>query len=388
MKTNVQILFLLLRNAVFGTTVDEEIKIAIIEHLDDIYKLAKYHDVAHLVSFSIEKNKISLPQTEVAKKLKKRHPIALLRYETANQVFCHVCDLFESERIPFIPLKGSVIREYYPEPWMRTSCDIDILVREDDLDRASDILVNACGCKKEKKGTHDISFFSPNGIHIELHYKLSEIYFDSSAEVFLDKVWDFTYPKSGFAYHHVLKDEFFYMFHIYHMAKHFEIGGCGIRPFLDLWILDNMVVCDKEKRDILLKECELLEFAKCCRELSEFWFSDSQESEMILKLQQFILNGGVYGSSYNRHSVVQAKNDNKLKYIVKTVFLSYDKLKIQYPVINKHKWLTPFCEVCRWFKIFKPGYCKIAKDELIMLSKNKDEKIESVALFLEQIGLK
>ena len=31
-------------------------------------------------------------------------------------------------QIPFLPLKGSVIRQYYPEPWMRTSCDIDILV--------------------------------------------------------------------------------------------------------------------------------------------------------------------------------------------------------------------------------------------------------------------
>ncbi|MBO4954226.1 MAG: nucleotidyltransferase family protein, partial [Clostridia bacterium] len=36
--------------------------------------------------------------------------------------------------IDFMPLKGAVIRQYYPEPWMRTSCDIDIHVKKDRLE--------------------------------------------------------------------------------------------------------------------------------------------------------------------------------------------------------------------------------------------------------------
>ena len=251
MKPTIEILFSLIRNAVFETVIDEETREAVFNCADKLYKFSKHHDISHLVSYAIEKNRIPLEQTELTKKLKKRHPIAAVRYEATNQIFCQVCDAFESEHIQFVPLKGSVIRDYYPEPWMRTSCDIDILVHEEDLERASMLLGNVYGYKKDESGTHDVSLFSQNGTHIELHYKLSEIYYESSAEKLIDRVWEYACPKEGKAYYCVLSDEFFYLYHIYHMAKHFESGGCGIRPFLDLWILDNKVDHDKEKRDIL-----------------------------------------------------------------------------------------------------------------------------------------
>ena len=333
MKPTIEILFSLIRNAVFETVIDEETREAVFNCADKLYKFSKHHDISHLVSYAIEKNRIPLEQTELTKKLKKRHPIAAVRYEATNQIFCQVCDAFESEHIQFVPLKGSVIRDYYPEPWMRTSCDIDILVHEEDLERASMLLGNVYGYKKDESGTHDVSLFSQNGTHIELHYKLSEIYYESSAEKLIDRVWEYACPKEGKAYYCVLSDEFFYLYHIYHMAKHFESGGCGIRPFLDLWILDNKVDHDKEKRDILLNKCGLLKFADCSRELSDFWFSDGKSNETIIKLQNFVLRGGTYGTASNRHSVAYAKNDSKIKRILNTVFLSYDKLKIQYPII-------------------------------------------------------
>ena len=51
----------------------------------------------------------------------------------------NLCSAFEKAQIPFLPLKGSVIRKYYPEAWMRTSCDIDILVHDEDVGRAKEI---------------------------------------------------------------------------------------------------------------------------------------------------------------------------------------------------------------------------------------------------------
>ncbi|MBO4950827.1 MAG: nucleotidyltransferase family protein [Clostridia bacterium] len=388
MKPTIEILFSLIRNAVFETVIDEETREAVFNCADKLYKFSKHHDISHLVSYAIEKNRIPLEQTELTKKLKKRHPIAAVRYEATNQIFCQVCDAFESEHIQFVPLKGSVIRDYYPEPWMRTSCDIDILVHEEDLERASMLLGNVYGYKKDESGTHDVSLFSQNGTHIELHYKLSEIYYESSAEKLIDRVWEYACPKEGKAYYCVLSDEFFYLYHIYHMAKHFESGGCGIRPFLDLWILDNKVDHDKEKRDILLNKCGLLKFADCSRELSDFWFSDGKSNETIIKLQNFVLRGGTYGTASNRHSVAYAKNDSKIKRILNTVFLSYDKLKIQYPIIRKHKWMTPFCEISRWLRIFKPGYLKIAKNELVLPVMPNFADFDNMELLLEQLGLK
>ncbi len=57
-----------------------------------------------------------------------------------------------------MPLKGSVIRNMYPEPWMRTSCDIDILVEKSSLDVAKKA-VQAIGFEYKGMGSHDISLF-------------------------------------------------------------------------------------------------------------------------------------------------------------------------------------------------------------------------------------
>ena len=38
------------------------------------------------------------------------------------------------------------------------------------------------------------------------------------------------------------------------MAKHFENGGCGVRPFIDLWILNHRRPFDRAKRESLLRD--------------------------------------------------------------------------------------------------------------------------------------
>ena len=98
-------MFSLIRNALLDTEIDDETKVATVENIQEIYKLSKHNDVAHLVSYAIAQNGISLPDEECVKKLKKRHPIAVLRYENTHQEFCRLVDFLENERIPFIENK-------------------------------------------------------------------------------------------------------------------------------------------------------------------------------------------------------------------------------------------------------------------------------------------
>lgn len=46
-----------------------------------------------------------------------------------------------------------------------------------------------------------------------------------------------------------MSDADFYAFHLEHMKQHFTTGGCGIRFFLDLWILNHSVKDKKEKKE-------------------------------------------------------------------------------------------------------------------------------------------
>ena len=388
MKTKTQLLFYLLQNILFGKELDEETKKETIEYAKDIYRISKYHDLSHLFSYALVKNDIVLPDQELHKTIKKRHAIAALRYETTNAEFFRVTEAFEKEGIAFVPLKGSVIRDYYPEPWMRTSCDIDVLVHEQELDRAIELLTAKYGYTLKEKGTHDVSLFSEGETHLELHFKLGEDLYSSRAGALLETVWEYASPKQGYEFWYVITDEFFYLYHIYHTAKHFEGAGCGIKPFIDLYILDKQLPHDENKRNELLEKSGLLKFADSCRKLNECWFADAEMDDIMKTMQAYIVTGGTYGNVANGVAIRQTKSGGRVKYILSRLFLPYDMLKVHYPVLKNHKYLTPVFEVVRLCRLLTPQTFRQSKREIDLGNKVSEVKSERLSTLLPEIGLK
>lgn len=74
----------------------------------------------------------------------------VFRFVNSNVAIEVISRCFEEEQIPFVLLKGATIRNLYPEPWLRTASDIDILVHEYDIDRACALLVEKTDFKKKK----------------------------------------------------------------------------------------------------------------------------------------------------------------------------------------------------------------------------------------------
>ena len=116
--------------------------------------------------------------------------LAVYRLEKLNYELTKLCAALEQAEIPFIPLKGSVLRQYYPEPWMRTSCDIDVFVHEENLKRTISYLTEHLGYSYESQSSHDVSLFSKNRNHIELHYDIWGDNVIDSVEPVLKKMWD------------------------------------------------------------------------------------------------------------------------------------------------------------------------------------------------------
>jgi hypothetical protein len=387
-KENLKTLFALLGNVLFEKEVDEETKKKTIENARKLLGIAKYHDVSHLYSYAVVNNGIVIEDEDLYKNIKKRHPIAVLRYETANDEFCRLTSFLEQEKIAFVPLKGAVIREYYPEKWMRTSCDIDILVHEQDLDRAIKLLTEKCAYTFNEKGTHDVSLFSHNETHVELHFKLDEDFYDNTAGNLLSCAWDYASPKAGKEFWYEFSDEFFYLYHIYHMAKHFEAAGCGIKPFIDLYILDKKIPHDEKKRNALLEKSGLKIFADSCRRLNECWFEGAELDVIMSSMQAYIVAGGTYGNKANGVAMRQTKSGGRIKYIFERLFLPYNMLKVHYPIIEKHKYLTPLFEIVRLLRLFSPETFKKSKREFELGGMVPDKKNEKLSDLLPEIGLK
>ena len=231
-----------------------------------------------------------------------------------------------------MPLKGSVIRALYPEPWMRTSCDIDIYVQESELDAAASAIVEKLGYRNDGKNSHDMQMFAPNGVHLELHYDLIEDSRYPKLAKGLLKIWKNAVPVREGGYTYKMTNEDFYFYHIAHTAKHFKGGGCGIRPFIDLWYLEKSLPYDREKTEKLLMECELFKFAEVAKKLVGVWFGTEEHDELSKETAAFVLTGGVYGVLENRVAVQTSKG--RFSYFLYRVFPPYRELKNQYLILT------------------------------------------------------
>ena len=364
-------MFALIRNVICGETVSEEVKAACTTALlEDVYSLASKHDLAHLVGQAV--SKLGLPESETLTKCKKAAMTAFGRYVRLEHEYQRVCQALENATISFIPLKGAVLRAHYPEPWMRTSCDMDILVKDTQLNTAAKVLEEALGYRFAEKTSHDMSFFSPQGVHIELHFDLMEDGRANAASQVLSRVWEDAKPRQGYNFWCEMSDALFYFYHIAHMAKHFEAGGCGIRPFIDLWILDNKLRFSDESRDVQLERGKLLQFAQAARKLSRVWLHGEEEDALSGRLQSFLLHGGVYGSVDNRVALHQDSRGGKWFYLLSRIFAPYKKLKSYYPVLEKHCWLMPVMQVRRWFMLLHPDVARRTKKEIAVSLEHRE----------------
>jgi len=355
MKEVADILFSLIRYELTG----KEPPVSSPDMLGAIYTLSNKHDIAHIVGSALKKSSVGMTE-ELSKKFDQKQFTAFFRYEQSKYELERIKDVFEAQKIPFVPLKGSVLRELYPEPWMRTSCDIDILVKEDDLDAATDALRSRLDYAVKGRGSHDVQLKSSGNVNIELHYTLIEENFVSKpVENVLNDAWNYASPENG-GYLYAFTDEFFLFYHVAHMAKHFTVGGgCGIRPFLDLYILERT---KRTETDLILKN-GLMPFYDAAKKLSGVWFSEGSHDKLTEAMEKYVLEGGVYGNMQNRVTTGKSKSGSGFSYVFVRLFPSYKIMKNKHPSLRKCPLLLPFFYVKRWITpLFDGRFKKTAKE--------------------------
>ena len=369
---------------VCGKTIDKPQYALTDEQLAALYGLSKSHDLAHIVGDALIKNGL-IQNDELKAKFQKQVMLAVYRYEKLQYELTRLKDALNDAAIPFIPLKGSVIRNFYPSPWLRTSCDIDVLVKEQDVDRAMEVLIKHFDGKNITRTHHDISFMTSGQVHMELHHSLIEEGRIGKAEKILENIWDYAAPTNGSS-ENFLRDDMFYYYHLAHMAKHLEGGGCGVRPFLDLWLLNRMKH-DEERRIQLLKAGGLDTFAAVAGELAAHWFDKEPAGETALNLEKYLIHAGVYGSNENHAAVKQVQKYNKISYILMRIWMPYRDLKLMYPQLERYPVLQPVYEFRRWCKLLNPAMFKRKTKELRTVSGLSDAAIDRTGKLMRSLGL-
>ncbi len=309
---------------------------------------------------------------------------AVMRYEQQRHELAAVRACFTEAGIAFLPLKGAVLRAWYPQPWWRTGCDIDILVHREELERAVQVLEQELGYRREGAGAHDVSLFSSGGVHLELHFDIAEDSIDERVRAVLADVWTVS-AADGYEYR--MSDAMFYFYHIAHMAKHIESGGCGVRTFLDLWILRHRVPHDAAARQALLERGGLTRFAAVAEQLCERWFSGAPAEDAAVWLEAFILCGGIYGSGETLAAMQQTRDGGRIRYVWELLFLPYRHLQYQYPILTAHPWLYPVCAVRRLVRLLIGRDRRRAAAQLKSAAGVTREERRAAARLMEALGL-
>lgn len=346
-----------------------------------IYSLSAKHDLSHIICDFFLKNKF-VGDDKLKDVFNKRIIATFQKHTLQEYELERIKGAFEKNDVPFVALKGAAIRYLYPIEWFRSSCDIDVLVEDDRLECAQNILKRELNYVEKEHGFHDVLMDSPSGVHLELHFSLLED--RSNIDSLLEKAWQYSSPINSESKERVFTPEFQIFHTISHLYYHFLSGGCGIKPFIDIKLLLGKTKYNKSILNEMLEFASIKTFFDKAIQLSNIWFGDGEHDEMTREFAEYILNGGVYGTIRNKILVDQAQI-GKTKSFFNRIFVPYNSLRILYPKIKK--WQTPFFEIVRLIDIIKRGSVGTSVQELEMRTKTKSTDIEKVQKVMKYLNI-
>lgn len=215
---------------------------------------------------------------------------------------------FSKRQIPVIVLKGLVVRDYYPNPALRTMSDVDLLIHSENSELAKEILRNFNYCITDSIGKHD-TFKHAGNMTIEVHTKLTGPRFSDRVKAWEEKVWDKSIPiMINGVQARTLSLEDHLLFLCIHMAAHFIGGGFGLRQLCDFYLYvehNKNLVCWAyilEKASEFGLESLIAALFAVCEKL--FGMQKPQainsvniDEEYVDLLIEDIIAGGVFGRS-------------------------------------------------------------------------------------------
>ena len=203
-------------------------------------------------------------------------------------------DIFEENEIINQPMKGAIMKFLYPSPEMREMGDVDILVREEDMERAMSLLQeNGYIWNDDKKHDHHKVFTKAPHMYLEVHRALYDKKVDATQYEYFKDISKRNL-REGCKYTYDFSKEDFYVYMIAHMAKHFYINGCGIRNLVDMHVYNQLYGAELNRAyiDVELEKCGIASFEKHISELTEIWLNGKESSPFYDNLFDYMLGSG------------------------------------------------------------------------------------------------
>lgn len=332
--------------------------------LEALLRLAGAHSVSAMVCMALEKTAIFAGADDAVKKhWREAKNKAIRKNMLLDAERAAIMMQLESAGIWHMPLKGSVLKDWYPKPGMREMADNDILFDPSERKRVRGIFQSR-GYKIVSfgKGNHD-EYEKPPLYHFEMHVSLFHEMYPKLAGQY-QNVKEKLLPVDGTACQFAFTPEDFYVFALAHAYKHYSGSGTGVRTLADIYVMNHHLggVMNRDEVEQKLTRLGIAEYEQRSRVLAEKLFSgarplpeielNTDEKEMLRFYCDATTYGTIDNQIQNRLHELQGNAEGitlrtKLKYCCVRLFPGKEFCKYHYPFVYHHLWLLPFFWVWR-----------------------------------------
>ena len=297
--------------------------------------------------------------------------------------FKQVYSEFVSCGIRAVVVKGPICSALYIAAQMREYSDFDILVSENDFQKASEIL-NKFGFSSDSDCENfEVGFYNKIGCRIEVHKSLFDpedrLYneFNKQLKIDFDDLCEKKFEDIEIITPHPQENFLYLAFHLY---KHFVFSGCGIRQIADICLFaSHHKDLDWKRIFDILTDCGIETFINAVLLIGNKYFGldlysiHSSATGFIMSLDinpilTDIMYTGLYGGNdpkFNHSSTIVKSGKNKLAGIFKSLFPTFNYMKKHYPILKNKPILLPIFYLKRikdflfsgksWREVLKTG---------------------------------
>ena len=332
--------------AVNGLIPDRE-KVAAMD-LEKLYTVSRMHSLTALCAVALMSAGVELPaQWQGRKDMAVRRSI-LFTAERGK-----ILRALEERGIWYLPLKGAILAEMYPQPGMREMADNDILYDKTRQKDVEEIMV-ALGYDAECVGVGHHDVFKKKPIYnFEMHTGMFREGQNALFTAYYENIESRLIPDSNTSFGRHMRDEDFYIHITAHEHKHYINYGTGLRSLLDryVYLLKKRDVLDF---DYIRAECAKLgiaDFEQESRSLCEKVLAGPALPELAPSEQQ-MLEAYLFSATYGTmEKGVRRKMEKaygkisagvKLRYILRRIFPKPQSYMGYCPLAQKYRILIPY----------------------------------------------
>lgn len=349
---------------------------------EKLYELVRKHGMSH---FLMDWSRSNCQSEKIKQLILEDYNRQIIKDTNQNVELERIFEHFEEAGIETLLVKGATTKEAYPQDYMRSMHDMDMMIHERDFKKASKMM-KSLGFEEFYDHEKHLVFTKKPWIIVEMHRKLipgGEV----SHEYFND-IWPLCEPYQDYKNVVRMNLEDSYVFVVIHLIRHFKFTGIEIRDVLDIYLLNEKYqkVYQWDRINEKLEEFGAKEFEENIRRIAYDWFGD-EEIEAFSAEEQFILEGASVRNNVNYHI---GERQGKGAYLVRLFFPEFKVMKEKYPVLKRVPILLPVTWVARIVKdIFsRETTVKNRMDTIKMIQEADLEETKKIQEIYQKLGIR